>query len=64
MQYRRYVLSCRYMKTFTLKSNIQFDAENIDDAFGLLAAHFDALKHGEESVLEFIGGEIEIVAQN
>ncbi len=44
------------MKTFVLKADIQFEAENIDDTFAKLAEHFSNV---EESNL-FDGGEISV----
>lgn len=47
------------MKKFNLKANISFEAENIDDAFGKLEAHFSNLKNGKDSDL-ISSGSIEV----
>jgi len=53
------------MKTFILKSEVYFDAENIDDAFLKLAEHFNNLVEVTENETNepktlFHNGEIEI----
>lgn len=39
------------MKRFRFQADIEFDAEDIDDAFARLAQHFSALCNEEESEL-------------
>ena len=48
---------------FKLKSNIEFEAKDLDDAFGMVSNYFDKLSKNEDEEAEsiFNGGEIEIV---
>lgn len=46
-------------KIFKMKSDIEFEADDIMDAFDKLAEHFNNISNGDESDL-IIGGEIEI----
>ncbi len=39
------------MKTFTLRANVEFEAEDIDDALEKLSEHFQRVKEGEGSDL-------------
>lgn len=51
-------------KLFKLKADAEFEAENIDDAFRILAEHFKNLSNGgdvdSDSELQMLGGSIEI----
>ena len=49
------------MKRFRFRADIQFMAENLDDAFGLLADHFRDLWEGEEdTLLDVLRGKIDL----
>jgi hypothetical protein len=49
------------MKKFELSGKAVFFAEDLDDAFGLLAKHFKALSTGEETHLFDAGTDIHLV---
>ncbi len=40
---------------FKIEMNATFDADNLEDAYILLAAHFESLAEGVDSVLDFNG---------
>ena len=48
------------MKNFQLKAKIEFEAEDIDDAFLFLEEHFRALRLGEDPPRDLSVGEINI----
>ena len=47
---------------YELTGRIVFEAEDIDDAFKLLAAHFKALSEGRESDLPLVGTNVKVKA--
>jgi len=47
------------MKLFKLLADTEFEAEDLDDAFDKLSAHFRKMRDGEDSSL-LIGGEIKM----
>lgn len=44
---------------FVFEGSFKMDAENVDEAFALLAAHFQSLSEGGDSVLD-IDGQLEV----
>jgi hypothetical protein len=48
------------MKTFRMKADVTFDAENIDDAFAQLSRHFAMIGGEVEEEAFFTSGKITI----